>query len=85
MSRHLIRKNDIVIAYGYDDMMGPMLGGYFFQVFDKTKETEENEEGVVVNEGFVKGISRNRMVELMTEWGITNKKHLKSIALDLPI
>jgi hypothetical protein len=84
MSRHLIRKNDIVIAYGYDDMM-PLHGGYFFQVFDKTKETEDNEEGIVVNEGFVRGISRNRMAELMTEWEVSNKRHLKAVALDLPI
>lgn len=81
MSRFTERKGTITVAYGYDPV--PM-GGYFFQVFDEEKKTEENEEGIILNEGFVGGISKNRMVELMTQYGV-NKKKIELVALDLPI
>ena len=85
MSRHIVRKENLTIAYGYDEMMPHPLGGYFFQVFDKNAESEENPEGSVLNEGMVKGVSRNKMAELMLEYGIKNRAHLTKIALDLPI
>jgi hypothetical protein len=84
MSRYVVNKQNLTIVYGYDDMMPPPMGGYFFQVFDETKRTEEN-EGVVINEGFVKGISKSQMINLMTEHGVTNHSHLTFVALDLPI
>lgn len=84
MSRHLVKKEGITIAYGYDDMMPAPLGGYFFQVFKENLVSEKNPEGVAVNEGMAKGISRNRMAELMTEYGITNRHHLTCLALDMP-
>lgn len=84
MSRHLVKKEGITIAYGYDDMMPAPLGGYFFQVFNENLVSEENPEGVVVNEGMMRGISRNRMAELMTEYRISNRHHLTCLALDMP-
>ena len=82
MSRYVQRDGSIEIAYGFDHM--PM-GGYFFQVYDSSKITEENEEGIVLNEGFVGGISKSRMFDLMTEYKIKNEEHLQLVALDLPI
>ena len=84
MSRHLVKKEGKTIAYGYDEMMPAPLGGYFFQVFEENLVSEENPEGVSVNEGMVKGISRNRMAELMAEHKITNRHHLTCLALDMP-
>lgn len=85
MSRHIFRKKNLTIAYGYDEMMPPPMGGYFFQVFDSNMKSNNNEEGLVLDEGFVRGISKNRMIELMSEYGISNHSHLTFVALDLPI
>jgi hypothetical protein len=86
MSRHIVKKENITIAYGYDDMMPYPLGGYFFQVIDTNAiDDEKNPEGFIVNEGMLKGISRNKMAELMLEYGVKNHSHLTNIALDLPI
>jgi hypothetical protein len=86
MSRYTVRKGDLTISYGFDDMMPPPLGGYFFQVADKKAiDEEKNPEGFIVNEGMLKGISRNKMANLMLEYGIMNHSHLTNVALDLPI
>ena len=65
-------------------MMPAPLGGYFFQVFNENLVSEENPEGVVISEGMVRGISRNRMAELMVEHGVSNEHHLTCLAMDLP-
>jgi hypothetical protein len=86
MSRHTVKKDNLTISYGYDDMMPSPMGGYFFQVSDKNAiDEEKNPEGFVVNEGMVKGISRNKMATLMLEYKIENRSHLTLLALDLPI
>jgi hypothetical protein len=82
MSRHLFKHDNITIAYGYDPIPA---GGYFFQVFDDSKVTEENDEGIVLNEGFVHGISKQKMFDLMTQYNVENEEHIKLVALDLPI
>lgn len=82
MSRHTQKQGNIEIAYGYDDIPG---GGYFFQVFDKNLVSEENEEGIVVNEGFVEGISQKNMLELMLKYEIKNEVHLKLVAMDMQL
>jgi hypothetical protein len=86
MSRYAVKKEDLTIFYGFDNMMPSPLGGYFFQVTDiKAIDEDKNPEGFIINEGMVRGISRNKMTELMLEYGIKNHKHLTAIALDLPI
>ena len=86
MSRHIVKKDNLTIAYCYDDMMPSPMGGYFFQVFDKNAiDEEKNPEGFVVNEGMIKGISRNKMATLMLEYKIKNRSHLTLLGLDLPI
>jgi len=82
MSRHTKRIGTKTIAYGFDPIPG---GGYFYQVFDEEKITEENDEGVVVNEGFAFGIDRDRMLALMLEHGVSDEIHKEFVALDLPI
>lgn len=82
MSRHLHKQSNIEIAYGFDDIPG---GGYFFQVFDKNAITEENEEGIILNEGFTQGISQTRMLELMVSHDIKNEVHLKRVAMNMQI
>lgn len=77
MSRHIQKNGELNIAYGFDHTH---LGGYFFQVYRKNGEEEE----FLVNEGFVKGISRAKMLGLMNKWKIKNKDHLLKVALDLP-
>lgn len=84
MSRYVIKQNeDVTIAYGFDPI--PHFGGYFFQKFDNSQISEENPEGLVINEGFFGGLPKNKMVELMMDNGIGNQKHLTHVALDLPI
>jgi hypothetical protein len=83
MSRHTQTNSNIHIAYGFDDMMPG--AGYFFQVFDDNKITDENDDGIVLNEGFVEGIGKEKMFNLMKEYNIKNEEHLKLVAMDLPI
>lgn len=82
MSRFVVKKGTTEVAYGYDPIPG---GGYFIQVFDQILVNDENPEGVVLNEGFVQGISKEKMLALMTEYGVENPEHLKNVSLDLPI
>jgi hypothetical protein len=83
MSRYTQTNSNIQIAYGFDNMLPE--GGYFFQVFDTNKVSDENDEGIVLNEGFLDGISKERMFNLMTEYKVKNEEHLQLVAMDLPI
>jgi hypothetical protein len=84
MSRYLIKRDEnVTIAYGFDPI--PHFGGYFFQKFDNSTITDENPEGLVINEGFLGGLPKNKMVELMMENGVQNHSHLTFVAMDLPI
>lgn len=52
------------VAYGWDEV--PMFkAGYFFQVFDNG-----DEDRTLVNEGFLNGISEERLNELKKEWKV---------------
>lgn len=82
MSRHTQNNSNIHISYGYDDIPG---GGYFFQVFDDNAISEENDEGLILNEGFVEGIPQKMMMELMVKFGVLNVEHLKRVAMDMQI
>lgn len=82
MSRHTKKIGTRVIAYGFDPIPG---GGYFYQVFDDAMVSEENDEGIVVNEGFALGIDKNKMLELMLEHGVSDERHKELVALDMPI
>lgn len=64
---------DIVdVAYGWDEVPG-FKPGYFFQVYSRRKEDIERDgEGIIVNEGFLTGISETRLKELKKEWKTEN-------------
>lgn len=64
---------DIVdVAYGWDEVPG-FKPGYFFQVYSRRKEDIERDgEGIIVNEGFLTGISESRLKELKKEWKTEN-------------
>lgn len=60
---------EVDIAYGWDEVPG-FKPGYFFQVYSRRKEDVERDgEGVIVNEGFLVGISEERLQSLRKEWG----------------
>lgn len=61
MSRYIISSARYRIAYGFDPIPN---GGYFFQVYDKRKQNDED-EGLVFNEGYCHGIDRIAMLSLM--------------------
>lgn len=64
MSRHVTTgihpetKERVIIAWGWDEVPG-FKPGWFFQVFDK-----KSDDDCIVNEGFLSGISENRLNEL---------------------
>lgn len=58
------------IHYGYDQVPG-FPAGYFFQVYSREKEDMDSDplgEGLLVNEGFVKGISKKQLNDLAKHW-----------------
>ena len=63
-------KEIVDVAYGYDCVPG-LPEGYFFQVFSRNKKEIEKcptGEGILVNEGFVAGISKGKLNELFKKW-----------------
>jgi hypothetical protein len=74
MSRYQARginpeNNETVdIFWGWDEVPG-FKPGYFFQVYSRRKEdVEKDGEGILVNEGFLQGISEDRLSQLKTIW-----------------
>jgi len=68
------------IAFGFDPMTPT--GGYFFQVFEEYKDDDEE---ILVNEGFDKGISKTKMLELMEAYNVGTTEQRQLVAMDLPI
>ena len=76
MSRHYTTginpdtNNTVDIFYGYDQVPG-FVGGYFFQVYSQDEEEINNEpsgEGIIVNEGFLNGISKAKLNKHAKHW-----------------
>lgn len=61
--------NDTVdIFWGWDEVPG-FKPGYFFQVYSKREEDIIRDgEGILVNEGFIQGISKDRLLQLKKIW-----------------
>lgn len=51
-------------AYGWDEVP-PFEPGYFFQVFDNV-----DPDKAIVNEGMLRGISKERLNELKKQWKV---------------
>lgn len=62
---------DIVdVAYGWDEVPG-FKPGFFFQVYSReSKDIEKDGEGIIVNEGFLQGISEKKLKILKQEWQV---------------
>lgn len=56
-----------ICRYGWDEVPGYELG-YFFQVDDN-----EDPDNLIVNEGMLVGITKERLEELANYWGVTLK------------
>jgi hypothetical protein len=54
----------VSVAYGWDEVPG-FEPGHFFQVFDP-----KNEDLTLINEGFLRGISEDRLKELKKQWKV---------------
>ena len=62
--------NVVDIAYGWDEVPG-FKPGYFFQVYSREKEDlEKDQDGIILNEGFINGISEERLHLLLKEWKV---------------
>jgi len=62
---------DIVdVAYGWDEVPG-FKPGYFFQVYSREpNDIEKDGEGIILNEGFLNGISEEKLKILKKEWDV---------------
>ena len=62
--------NIVDVAYGWDEVPG-FKPGYFFQVYSREgKDLEKNDEGIILNEGFINGISEEKLKSLLKEWTV---------------
>ena len=62
--------NIVDVAYGWDEVPG-FKPGYFFQVYSRErKDLEKNDEGIILNEGFINGISEEKLKSLLNEWTV---------------
>ena len=63
-------KKEVDIFFGWDEVPG-FKPGYFFQVYSREpKDIEKDGEGVIVNEGFLQGISEKKLKILKQEWQV---------------
>jgi hypothetical protein len=56
----------VEVCYGWDEVPG-FTPGYFFQAFSHDKEDIDSDptgQGIIVDEGFLEGISKERLEEL---------------------
>ncbi len=66
--------NDTVdVFWGWDEVPG-FKPGYFFQVYSRRKEdVEKDGEGILVNEGFIEGISEDKLKDLKSIWKVKTR------------
>ena len=56
------------IFYGYDQVPG-FTAGYFFQVYSREEiKPDPSGEGLLVNKGFLNGISKKELNKLAKHW-----------------
>lgn len=66
-------KDTVDVFWGWDEVPG-FKPGYFFQVYSRRKEdVEKDGEGILVDEGFLQGISEERLSQLKTIWKVKTK------------
>tara|TARA_B100000963_G_scaffold349061_1_gene357543 strand:+ start:23352 stop:23606 length:255 start_codon:yes stop_codon:yes gene_type:complete len=63
----------VEVCYGYDEVPG-FTPGYFFQVFSGNEEDISNDpsgEGMIINEGFLEGISKKKLRSIAAKYSVT--------------
>jgi len=61
---------EVDIFFGWDEVPG-FKPGYFFQVYSREpKDIEKDGEGIILNEGFLSGISEEKLKILKKEWDV---------------
>lgn len=68
----------VTVSYGYDEVPG-FSPGYFFQVFSNNKEDIErcpSGEGMILNEGFIEGISKHKLKNLASTYSVSLKLNI---------
>lgn len=63
----------VEVSYGYDKVPG-FTPGYFFQVFSSNEEDMLNDpsgEGMIINEGFLEGISKQELRSIASRYSVT--------------
>lgn len=64
--------DNVDVSYGYDTVPG-FKSGFFFQVYSNDVEDMRDDpsgEGIIVNEGFLEGISEEKLMELGREYSV---------------
>ena len=84
MSRYtksvIIADKNHLISYGFDRMLQPQ--GYFIQIYSLE---EDGEEVYLVNVGFVLGVGKTKIIEVLEAYNITlPEEHMMKLSLDLP-
>lgn len=65
-----INDSEVDVSYGWDEVPG-FKPGYFFQVFSRDpKDIEADGEGLIVNEGFLSGISKDQLKDLAKKYKV---------------
>lgn len=63
-------EDTVDVFWGWDEVPG-FKPGYFFQVYSRRKEdVEKDGEGILVNEGFLEGISEDKLKDLKSIWKV---------------
>lgn len=64
---------EVDVFFGWDEIPG-FRPGYFFQVYSRDpKDVEMDDEGIILNIGFLNGISEEELKLLKKEWQVENQ------------
>ena len=79
MSRYVKKVNDkVTIAYGWDHAIG-----YFFQKFNDDLISDENEEGIEIDEdSLFHKLSNSKFVEYLMKYEC-KQEHINAVLMDL--
>lgn len=80
MSRYVKRiSHDEELAWGFDHAVG-----YYMQLFDSRKQSEENDEGIVFDKDqMFSKMSNSEFLELLKKYNCPDT-HIQCVAMDLP-
>jgi len=66
--------NIVRVSWGWDEVPG-FKPGYFFQVYsNEASDINKSGDGLLINEGFIVGISEARLKHLKKQWSVTKNQ-----------